>query len=93
MSIFFVNLLYFQKIRKIQFLHIHKFTLLERVMEEVECDPHGEEISIHGTEIRDLRFADDVDLAETEYALCLTVSQQKREQQYLYLTLTNSNML
>ena len=37
-------------------------TLLERVMETVECDSGDIGVNIHGIRIKDLRFADDIDL-------------------------------
>ena len=40
-------------------------TLLERVMEPVECGTGDVGINIHGTLVKDLRFADDVDLLAT----------------------------
>ena len=40
-------------------------TLLKRVMEPVECGTGDVGINIHGTLVKDLRFADDVDLLAT----------------------------
>jgi hypothetical protein len=45
-------------------------TLLERVMEQTECNTEGTGLNIHGRILKDLRYADDVDLmAETENGL------------------------
>ena len=45
-------------------------TLLERVMEQTECNTEGIGLNIHGRILKDLRYADDVDLmAETENGL------------------------
>ena len=42
--------------------NIITLTLLERVMETVECDSGDIGVNIHGIRIKDLRFADDIDL-------------------------------
>jgi len=41
-------------------------SLLERVMEPVECNPATSGVNIHGLTIKDLRYADDVDLLDEE---------------------------
>jgi hypothetical protein len=52
-------------------------TLLERVMEPVECGTEDIGIHIHGTLVKDLRFADDVDLlATTDKELQKLISTQ-----------------
>ncbi len=52
-------------------------TLLERVMEPVECGTEDVGINIHGTLVKDLRFADEMDLlAATDRELQKLVSTQ-----------------
>ena len=51
-------------------------SLLERVMEAVECNPAVNGVNVHGLMIKDLRYADDVDLlAEEEKELQSLVDQ------------------
>ena len=60
-------------------------TLLERVMEQTECNTEGTGVNIHGRILKDLRYADDVDLmAETENGLQGTAYVSGRKQQGLW---------
>jgi len=51
-------------------------TLLERVKQPTECNTAANGVNVHGVVIKDLRFADDVDLlAEEEVKLQSLVDQ------------------
>ena len=53
------------KVTQFPLWHI-SVSLLERVMEPVECNPAASGVNIHGLTIKDLQYADDVDLLAEE---------------------------